>query len=183
MARISLIICDLCKKQMEESHEEYSVAISFCVPDETSPTNVTGGEHKGETCKECFETLRNWMLAPAEAALEKPNKSLSDGLHGMVEATTPPVEDGEPAAVKALEPPKPIDKKRGKIEKGELNVVASRFDRHKAASIINEQKGSCAHHFKRFEEGKIICGNVPPGYTGEFANFSGCGKILTETEI
>ena len=26
MARISLIICDLCKKQMEESHEEYSVA-------------------------------------------------------------------------------------------------------------------------------------------------------------
>jgi hypothetical protein len=168
---------------MEKEESDMGHTIALVSLNKELPVGSQEVTLEGEICDDCFCTLRNWLLAPADAALEKPNKSLSDGLHDMVEATTPPVEDAEPAAVKALKPPKPVDKNRGKIEEGELNVVASRFDRNKAASIVNEQKGPCAHHFKRFEEGKILCGGAPPGYTGEHANFSGCGKKLTDAEI
>jgi hypothetical protein len=91
-------------------------------------------------------------------------------------------QDQPEAAVKSLEPPRPLND-RGKIEEGELNIVKSRFDKQKASAIIKTNKGSCAHHFKSYDSGKIVCGAAPPGYTGEFANFKGCGKTLTDAEF
>lgn len=171
MAKVT--VCDLCKKAiLDES--DYSI----CIAHETDKEQT----HSGEVCTECFETLQNWLLAPAAEALRDPKKSLSDGLHEMVRPNVEVVEDAEPAEIKALEPPRSSDK-RGKIEEGELNVVKSRFDKRKANKVVSETKGKCDHHFKSFEDGKIICSPAPPGFQGELATFRGCGKILTETEI
>lgn len=165
---------------MEEGDVEYTIAL-------IASEKTSGGEdnnYNGEICTECFETLRNWLLAPSNAALEKPNKSLSDGLHDMVLSTISAPADQEPVEIKAIEPPRAKDG-RGKIEEGELNIVKSRFDIKKANQIVTETKGKCPHHFKSFEDGKIVCGNAPPGlsipdYKGALV---GCGKILTEGEI
>jgi hypothetical protein len=53
---------------MEEGDGEFTIAISFSHPvkDATVPGFVEGGGHNGEMCKECFETLRNWLLAPTD---------------------------------------------------------------------------------------------------------------------
>lgn len=181
MARLSLIICDVCKKQMsdEDAAEEYSVALFRVGTDGSTPESL----HDGEICIECFETLRNWLLAPTTAALEKPNKSLSDGLHDMVQTTASVADDAEPAEIKALEPPK-TKGERGKIKEGELNLVKSRFDAQKANQVVKETKGACSHSFKSMQDGKIICSNAPPGFTvpGGYkgGSLTGCGKILTE---
>lgn len=160
----------------EESGRGYSIALS------TSDDSPEDRDYFGEICTVCFETLRNWLLAPTDAALEKPNKSLSDGLHNMVQASIEAADDAEPAEIKALEPPK-VKGDRGKIEEGELNVVKSRFDKAKANQAVRKTKGACAHHFKSFDDGKIVCGNAPPGFTGELSTFRGCGKVLTDAEL
>lgn len=164
---------------MEEGTIEYTVALS------TSGDNPEDRDYFGEICTDCFETLRNWLLAPTNAGLEKPEKSLSDSLRDMVQSTICPPRSQEPTEIKALDPPRSIAKGRGQIEKGELNIVKSKFDAKQANQIVEKTTGKCGHAFKSLKDGKIVCSNAPPGFTvpeGYKGSTTGCGKVLTEGE-
>jgi len=176
MARINLIVCDLCKKQMTATLE-YRLAFFIDQKDDRNHN------YDGEICQECFETLEVWFLAPNDVTLEKPYKSLSDCLHDMVLDQQPQPTPRPPAQIKALDPSKQSDSTRGKIEAGELNIVKSSFDKNKANTLVNKIKGSCPHHFKRYDDGKIVCVGPPDGFTGEFSSSKGCGKNLTDAEF
>jgi hypothetical protein len=51
-----------------------------------------------------------------------------------------------------------------------------------ANKVVSEQKGACPHHFKSYQDGKIVCGPAPDGFKGELASFKGCGNALTAAE-
>jgi len=167
MARISLIICDLCKNEMtkEESGEEYSVTLS----------SLNGGNKNGEACEKCFTALLNRLLST-----QKPK---------VIVKSTPP---SQPVAVSKPEtisekPVAPVAQASSSTEElleDEIKHVPSNFNPRKAAKAVREMNNgeTCLHHFKSFKDNRFICIDAPGGLEGELSGFKGCGKPVSASE-
>jgi len=173
MARISLIICDLCKEQMSDAEGgQYKVTLSF------------NKDLEGEICGKCHGALMARLLSDekpkltSKKAKKKPQlnatrstTSATPDLYGPPEELSGPSEEDKAGR----EPTK-------ELLEDEMTKVPSRFDKKIASKVVRAIKGSCPHHFKSYQDGKIVCGAAPDGFQGELASFKGCGNILTKAE-
>lgn len=169
MARISLIICDLCKNQMntEESQEEYSVTLSSLNETETS----------GEICFKCYKSLLNRLKSPEKLEVKKAVAAKPPLVKPLADYQEAP-EPGEATPIAAEDYERPAESTEELLDQ-EIKIVPSNFDRRKAVKAMREMNdGSCLHHFKTFRDGKVVCADAPGGVEGELAGFKGCGKVL-----
>ena len=176
MARINLIVCDLCREQIDnEDGGKFKIGLE-------------GPEFSmlGEICSTCYEallarlksekspsTVKASKGSPVKQALVTPDVPIDDEL-SYADPNQVPVgpsveEKADRAATKEL------------LE-DELNVVPSRFDKRKANKIVEKNKDACPHHFKTWQDGKVICAAAPNGVDGPLNSFRGCGKILITSE-
>lgn len=178
MARISLIICDLCKIQMteEESRQDNCVTL------------LSLGEEKqtGEICPKCFKSLMHRLTSvekpvvvtksPAQSAPLLDQKSLSKAEINLEGAQT----EVQPPGVTVIKQNIEGRESSDQLHDDEMNIVPSLFDKRKARKALREMNGgsNCLHHFTSFRNGKIICSPAPPGIEGEHAGFRGCGEIV-----
>lgn len=183
MARISLVICDLCKNQIEQDDVgKYEVSL---VLNGSLPQLETG-----EACRKCYTALFNRLKSPKKIELKpKTTKKHEKPYSGSTKAWDLGVEDGAEdgyaGPVKAIGPSeeeKGERKATKELLEDELTKVPSRFNKAKATSIVNKARSKCPHHFKNWNDGKVICGPAPDGFEGELASFKGCGQALSAKE-
>jgi hypothetical protein len=200
MARIT--ICDLCKNRIKDDESKQGeltlsfytnielvpcgntdcVEDAFCKPctDQDIPKHQ---ELVGELCQSCTTLLRKTItgdspLRPPQSLQKKPEQfgapaveSVSVSPYALLEKAVGPSEEEK----SEREPTK-------ELLDDEMVTVKSRFDKRIALQVVNKQKGSCPHHFKTFNDGKVTCGPAPDGMQGELATFKGCGKTLIASE-
>lgn len=179
MARIT--ICDLCKERIKDDESKQGgLTLLFYL--ESEPTQEPQ-KLSGELCQKCTTLLRETIsgddpLIKPQAATIIPTVGTAPTPQVTTADTYGPIEKavGPSAEEKASREP------TKELLEDELVKVKSRFDRSKAAKIVAEQKGKCAHHFKSFRDGKIVCSSAPDGFEGELASFKGCGQILEPGE-
>lgn len=175
MARINLIICDLCKEQIKEKDSGiYEITLT---------ANKGVDADNGEVCPDCYNALLQRLKSPnGPKILQRPQKNLADNSDVTVDRL--PIAS-LPAPEKSLGPSEEEKVKREPTKvllDDEMVKVPSNFDRAIAAKVVREQRGACEHHFKSFKDGRVVCGNPPDGFEGELASFRGCGKVLTAAE-
>jgi hypothetical protein len=206
MARIT--ICDLCKQRIKDDESKQGeLTLSFYVanvPKEASLCdNAECGAIPGVYCDPCSDKglLSKHTALVAELChscttlicktitgddpLIKPQVApqIAPQRVGQRPQATPSVAYAPPE--KALGPSEEEKAERTPTKdllEDEMVKVPSRFDRTVANKAVSEQKGTCAHHFKSFRDGKVVCGNAPDGFKGDLASFRGCGNVLTAAE-
>ena len=190
MARIT--ICDLCKERIrDDESKQGELTLSFYVHDES--TEKVFGEDEGlmdkhteltaELCLSCTTLLRKTIagddpLTPPESLQKKPEHFGAPAVEGPLANSYAPPGD----AVGPSEEEKASREPTKELLDDEMVKVKSRFNKDSASKVVRKQKGSCAHHFKSFLDGKVRCGPAPDGMKGELSTFKGCGKTLVASE-
>lgn len=183
MARISLVLCDLCGDKMnDEEVDLYKVNLICEKEDENSYDRL----ETGEICRTCYHALID-RLKGDKVALQSRRETVEK----------PPAKNATEAPPEQVESPygapdKPIGQNTTdgrtptkELLDDELQVVPSRFEKRKAERAARKMRGSCPHNFKMWKDGKVVCGPPPDGFNGELDkldNPNGCGKTLNEAE-
>lgn len=175
MARVSLIICDYCK----EARELLGGTLTLSIDEgHEKPTNSSW-----EICHECAYNLEKTLKAPN--VIQKPRSYflLEDAMARATQCGELPEHPKGDLCDTAPSSPRPRGKKTDALLEGELVNVKSTFNKEEANRKVESTRSKCPHHFKSYEDGKIICGNSPIDAQGPFAGTKGCGKTLGEHEI
>lgn len=180
MARIT--ICDLCKQQIKKD-EAGPFGLGLSRPE---PVGIV----EMEVCGICATLLIELFESdePPAAFLKNEVKEVRTRSTLTLPASpAAPLEFSEPVGPTAAEKAKrqPTDE----LLEDEINKVPSAVNHTKGSRELAEkwaeedrQKG-CEHHFKTFEDGKIICADAPKGMRGKHSSFKGCGKRLGMGEV
>ena len=185
MARISLIICDLCGDKINEDEAgQYEVSL-IC--------NSNGSIEPGEMCGSCYKALLLRLRSETKPVLRAAEKSLekrTDPVATPASSTTSAAPEASEPALGPSEAEKAERKPTKELLDDELTKVPSKFNRRKAEAKVTEMKGgTCPHYFKSVDDkGRIICSAAPPGASipadaqGHRVSTGGCGKVLTKAE-
>lgn len=155
MARVTTVVCDLCRSDIKPGED--------CTVQLSSRAYIVSGD----ICIDCFETLTEQLDSPLEPVVN--TKTVGSPV-GPTDFSAPPEKakgaSGDPTS---------------ELLEHEMTRVPSEFDKAKAEALVRKQRGGCAHPFKSYKDGKIVCVGPPPGYDGEVAS-NGCGKTLGQDE-
>lgn len=165
MARISMIVCDLCKEEIKEDETAYAIVLSLCVDDNKSRgIKRPGKEESGEICVNCHRSLVSRLnkspadllrapkmpltFPPAAINPQKPAQFL-DCITTNVGAAG--LQVGKSATVEFSDGPiNSVDAKQ--IGDGEFKVAS------RAHTIPRQLPPKCTHDKKSFgDDGKFIC--------------------------
>jgi len=173
MARISLVICDWCKKNFEEPSLQNSVVLN----------RSDGKTKKFEVCKECLSNIKsrmeNSIAGQVYSKVYNSNEKLSNAI-ARIETKVKEL-NHTPVEIQDITPPgEPTDE----LLDGELQRIPSTFRQPTRAEIANAEKlAGCPHHFKSFNGSFAICVDAPENMRGPLATFHGCGKKLSDKEL
>ncbi len=179
MARIT--ICDLCKQKMSNKGIEQGKLVLSFFKDLIQ-------KHTMEVCLPCTQAIMERFRSEDPPRIMVPQKD-----EALPEVQTPRrAKRTLPGAPQAVIGPTEAEKaERQPTEKlldDEIQCVPSAVNHTKGSRELREtwrdedKKQGCAHHYKQFKEGKVLCADAPPGVKA-FAGFRGCGKQLTDGEL
>jgi len=195
MARVNLVLCDLCGKKInDEEVDSYRVNL-ICEKEQI------GGGHlgpdaleTGEICLKCYAALLHRLKSDKKSPiLETPVESPTQTASGATRepraraATQDTESEYEAPSAPATEPQRGSTGESTKeLLEDELRVVPSRFDKLKAMVAAKKIRGSsCPHSFKSYRDDGVVCTGPPDGFSGDLEmldNPNGCGKKLTKGE-
>lgn len=190
MARIT--ICDLCKQRISDESEPNKLTLSFYAnaPQETEDA---GPDHilDAELCEKCTGVLRNRIESPdALTIAPAPQNPIYVAGDLRVEDAISTLPGPATNAVGPSEEDKANRTPTEDLLEDEIHKVPSSVDLRKGSKGVRDlnrkivkDKGPCAHHYKSFEEGTVMCADAPPDIRGPYANFKGCGKSLMDDEL
>lgn len=166
MARISLVICDYCKDTVESVPNRISLTLQH---------PHVGDTIEAEICDVCAIDLKALF-----ASSTKPQVMRA----GPVNAKPERAAFVAPASITTLEGNASVKIPTKELLDHEVAKVPSQFNKSSAEKKVAAVKGSCPHHYKKTNDSNhIICADAPPNIRGGYADFRGCGKILSDDEL
>jgi len=140
MARISLVICDLCKEKIED---EAIFGIVLTSRDEMG-TN-------GEICKNCFRSLLSRLKSSPETVLQTRLRTQGGPNNSPQSLRCIGVQDGGSGVVLGVSDAVSHPEGSKELSDGEFKVPSQ-------AHTIPREKSSCNHDRKSFaDNGEVIC--------------------------
>ena len=178
MARISLILCDLCKEKISKEDDG---AFEISLIQNVGEGNLLAGE----ICAKCHASLTARLLSTEKLNVRSPQQPAAvrkTARDLLVEKTAEDLYEAPEAPIGPTKEEKAGRKPTSDLLEDELVQVPSLFDLKRANKVVDILKGGCPHHFKSWADGRVTCGPAPDGFQGALASTRGCGKILTAAE-
>lgn len=167
MARISLVICDLCKEKIAPKHDGlYEISL------------IKNGKdaqlEAGEICSKCYRALLNRLMSEEKLKAQ----SVVTQQSRVIQTQDEPTKRTQSKSGKNI----PTDG----LEEFELQAIPPSLDLNRGSKDIarlnREAAKKCPHLYKRYKDGAIICTDATD-VKGPLAGFKGCGKKLQKNEV